>query len=230
RASSAALPINFACPRQPKPPRDPGKRLLVLVGGGLFAFAVMLLALGLVQLSSKNRKLAALQKQKNELDNQLHVFEPDAKRIKSLDDWSASEVNWLDELYDMTARVPDINKIRIINFSTSVIEDPSGKKKQVAAINLKGINTNDNLVVDKMMNDISLETSYRFPGRNLMPNTTVDRFRFPQAFTTRIELEKRPPDKYTRSFTATPPPKRQRPAMDGGAGLDAFGGIGGVGP
>src|SRR5262249_55553756 len=117
RASGAALPINFASPRQPKPPRDPGKRLLVLVGGGVFAFAFLLLAFGLIQLSSKNRKLAALQKQKNELDNQLHVFEPDAKRIKALDDWSASEVNWLDELYDMTARVPDINKIRIINFS-----------------------------------------------------------------------------------------------------------------
>ena len=229
RAAAPAFPINFAAPRQPKPPRDPGKRVLFLVGGGLAAFAVLLLAVGLIQLSAKNRKVAALVKEKSVLETQLRAFDADTKRIKALDDWSATEVNWLDELYDMTARVPDITKIRIISLSTTVVEKPGNKDKLVAAINLKGVTTVDPIPVDKLMNELHKEPSYRAPGRGpSKPNTLIERQRFPQEFTTKIELEKRPPDKYTRTFTATPPAKRGRPAA---GDLDFnIPGLGGIGP
>jgi Tfp pilus assembly protein PilN len=227
RGAAPELPINFAAPRHPKPPRDPGKRLLLLVGAGLGAFAVLLLIVGLVQLTSKNRKLAALQKQKNTLESQLHTFDADAKRIKALDEWSATEVNWLDELYDITARVPDINKLRVTNIQTSVVDDPSHKKKQVAAISLKGIST-DSVPVDRFMSEWSKEPSYQVPGPTKSPNRAIERQRFPQAFVNKIEVEKRTPDKYSRSFTATPPAKRTRPGQgDGGMpGVDFIGGFG----
>jgi len=225
RAATPTFPINFAAPRQPKPPRDPGKRVLFLVGGALTAFALLLLTIGLIQLGTKNRKLALLVKQKNDLETQLHAFDADAKRIKALDDWSATEVNWLDELYDMTARVPDINKLRITSLSTVVIEKPGSKDKLVAAINLKGVTTTDPVPVDKLMAELRKEESYRQPPKNLKPNTLVERQRFPLEFSTKIELEKRPPEKYTRTFTAAPPPKRGR-AADDGMGAIEFGGFG----
>lgn len=223
RAAGASFPINFVAPRQPKAPRDPGKRVLFLVGGALTAFALLGLTFGVIELATKNRKVALLMKQKNDLDTQLHAFDADAKRIKALDDWAATEVNWLDELYDMTARVPDINKVRITSLSTVVIEKPGSKDKSVAAINLKGITTTDSNPLDKLMVELRREESYRPPSKNLKPNTLVQRQQFPLEFSTKIELEKRPPEKYTRTFTAAPPPKRARPGDDGFIDIGGFG-------
>ena len=44
------------------------------------------------------------------------AFRKDGKLTKALDDWD--NVVWLDELYDLTDRIPDVNALRITQIST----------------------------------------------------------------------------------------------------------------
>ena len=231
KAESAALPINFTQPRQPKPPRDPGKSMLAIVG---IAAAVLLIlggVYGYLMLSSKSALLAQKQRDKNALDDNLRMIDPDLKRLKALDDWAATDVNWLDELYDMTARVPDVNKIRVLQFQGTQLAtvDPAGKNKHVGALKITGIRTSDHTPLDKLMSELHQESAfYSAPLLDSKENRLSagpERFTYPVQFTIHFEVLKRQTDRYSRTFVAKAPPKKPKPGEMGDMGNFDFGGI-----
>ncbi len=116
KAAADALPVNFAQPRVPR--AEPGKnrgRLIIaaiaaalLLGmGGLFAY---------LQLDTAAARVAALQKQKKELQDQLDAVQPNVNRLKAADEFDAREAVVLDELYELARRVPDVSKLTVVEF------------------------------------------------------------------------------------------------------------------
>src|SRR5262249_52222316 len=127
----------------------------------------------------------------------------------------------LDELYDLTARFPDPDTIRL----TSLIGDPQSRTtpnkrvakppplrngtttedeqdKYVAKLSLMGITTDDDKVIDTLMKRFVEDSHSGVDPKFPSPNTGADRTRFRQQFPAHVRLEKPPPDKYPRRLPA----------------------------
>ncbi len=172
-----------------------------------------------------------MQREKDSLDDNLKTIDPDLKRLKALDEWSARDVNWLDELYDTTARVSDVNKMRILTFQGTELAniDPTGKNKHVAGLKIVGVRTADSGSLTKLMSELYQESAfYTAPllqtGDNRLSAGT-ERRSFPALFTIHFDIQKRPTDRYSRTFNAKAPVKKPKPGE-----MDAFPDFGGFGP
>jgi Tfp pilus assembly PilM family ATPase len=204
-------PVNFVQPRQPKPPTDSFKRILALTAVAALLFLVGLFAFATIRISAKKKAIAAVQKRVNENQQVIRTRESDSKGIKALDEWTANDINWLDEIYDATARMDRNSKnIRITSLAANIQEDRTGKNKNAGAMTIKGVTKKDPVPVDSFINAFVHDPGYTVGPKTTKDNTVVDPQTFPTEFTTRIDLQRRPPEKYTRTFKADVPPKRQR--------------------
>jgi Tfp pilus assembly PilM family ATPase len=208
-AGQGKLPINFIQPRDARPAGNPEQRKAILAAGLVAAAILAALALGYTELAARARTVEILTQQKTQLEQQLALMKDDEKRIKAIGDWVSSEVVWLDELYDLTSRFPDTNALRV----TRITGDPlqrSGSDKHVARLTLKGITTDNFDAVDKLISQMVGDGYYRVDPKVIERNTGPDRLRFSQQFSTRLDIEPRPPVRYVRLL---PPPKHS-PARD----------------
>ncbi len=113
RGHGPVLPINFTAPRQPT--EAPTKTRLKVLVGALVAVAVIALVggFGYAELQSADNRIAELQSQKADLEAELKRSELDMKRLAAVDEFEARQVVWLDELYDLADRVPDVTKVSV---------------------------------------------------------------------------------------------------------------------
>jgi hypothetical protein len=97
--------IDFLHPRQRPAPPD-RRRTFVLAG----AAASVVLLFGGYQVWSKfaaaDTEIETLEAQLDELDDQFKRAGQRQKVIAAIDDWSTADVNWLDELRDLSLRFP----------------------------------------------------------------------------------------------------------------------------
>lgn len=210
QAQKRGLPVNFAKPRQPRPPRNPNRRRLVV--GVAVAAAVLLAVVGYcwAQLAAADTRLEALYIEKSNLERQVAMFEEDAKKIKALEEWRASEIDWLNELYDLTDRFPDPNTMRLVG----LVADPltrTAKGKHVARMTLTVITTNDTEPVNVLMSKLVEDGHYRVSGKTPSRNAGVERQLFTQQFVVPVDVEKIPPGKYVRQLSVAPPQPREQP-------------------
>jgi len=230
-AASGLFPINFVKPREPKAPKDPHRRP-ILFGAGLAA--AILLAIGLFawgQLSARDRQLARLREQRDELVAMSSNLEPDAKRYEEVKKWLDTDVSWLDELYDLTAKMPDLSKLRVMQVSADPLplaaSSQANRKQYVGRVMVKGLTTEDARPLSQFMSELVREATYRVEPKVVGPNTLgTERRNFSQQFSTRFDVEKRPASGYSRTFTADVPAKK--PRNRGGPGgmelMNIFGG------
>jgi Tfp pilus assembly PilM family ATPase len=132
RARSAELPVNFALAKQPKPPRDPNRRLYLL---GACA-AVLLLLGGLVfgqkLVSNAEEELEEAKETTENLNAQLVKERLNTTRMKALHEWDG--VPWPDELYELTARMPEIQpQFKVRSLEGNVERTPSRSRARQAA-------------------------------------------------------------------------------------------------
>lgn len=140
-----ALPINFAQPRQPQTQRDPAKRRLTMaaLAGGILAFA--LLVVGYVYAEGGQTEVNALIAKRDGLKQQLEGGGPDAKRLAAVDAWSKREVNWLDELYELSDRMPKEDTVHVTTLKgTQILPGKDGKQDAHANLELKLAATSTN--------------------------------------------------------------------------------------
>jgi hypothetical protein len=84
----------------------------------MLALSVMFLllggfGLGYWQVSKMQAKNIELRKQKIDLEKQVKDRDIDKKRIDIFTNWDEHRVNWLDEMYEVTAKFPDVKSSRI---------------------------------------------------------------------------------------------------------------------
>jgi Tfp pilus assembly PilM family ATPase len=105
------LPANFVAPRQPKPPQNVNYRTVRLAAVAAVALVVGLAVLGRVLLASWEDEVEGIKQTRAEVEERLKKVAENGKRLKALDNWDNLVV--LDELYDLAARNPDVNLLRI---------------------------------------------------------------------------------------------------------------------
>jgi len=217
RGDRAGLPINFAEPKQPRPPADPNKRKLVFAAA---LVATVLLAVGGLAFAEIGRLDKEVKKQvahNKELDSQLQAAEEDDKRIKAIGAWVDQNVIWLDEIYDLTDRFPDpdVEKVRLESLSANVVERSTNakdkdKQQHAGYLTLEGV-CNDYQPIDTLVarfhrdgyGPSPKEMSEIRGGRGQL--TYTQRFKIKK-----VDIDKRTPKQYTRRIELKPDADRGR--------------------
>ncbi len=217
QADQRGLPIDFLHPKEPKPERNPHK-LQLIVG---VAAAVLLLAVGASwgysQIAALDRQIAALSRDKINMDGVLASLEEEDRRIKAIGEWADTEVVWLDELYDMTERFPSVESIRLTHWMGVPLQQASrGKSKHAGHITLKGVTTTQAQPLDSLIYRLA-EDKDHYDVRLLKHSANssgIERGRFPQQFDAAVDVIPRPPNEYSLHLNATAP--KREPQNDGG--------------
>ena len=125
KAASDALSINFAAPRQPRADADPN-RPLILVGALLASAAVAAaVVFGVIQDNKASAALSRAMTEKKNVEAELSRFQVDGKRLEAADEFAKREVVWLDELYDVAARIPDVGQVRLVEMDGTAVVPPA---------------------------------------------------------------------------------------------------------
>jgi hypothetical protein len=217
------LPINFVKPREPKPPADPNRRVLTLAAVAAGVFLLVGGIAGYVTVAAKSSEVERLVKEKDNLDKQLKAVEQDEARIAAVDQWQKSEIVWLDEIYNLTARFPEVKDLRLTEFSAEPLTLPPSQpgkpvdaSKPVANIKLKGLCTDDG-PLSTLMRELYKDAP-RVSPKQVAPNTTgTSRRDFARQWSTSYQLSHDTTNK--KPFVA-PTPERGRSRNRGRGGLD----------
>ena len=131
-----------------KPREILNKRMLAWVGGIAAAVMLLLFGAGWMRLSAKDREMKQLIEAKDGLDRDLTALDQDDRRYKAVKDWRDKEVVWLDELYDVTASVQNIDTMRVTHFSanptsTSLAGGAAKANKYASRVEVKGVMSGD---------------------------------------------------------------------------------------
>jgi hypothetical protein len=215
RGDQSPLPINFAKPKKPKPPRDVKKTRLIAAAGVAAAFLLLGVFYCYGLLADKQKRFEEVNTRKRTLETELAKMEEDDKRIALVEDWVQSGLVWLDELYDLTSRFPDPETIRLTSLTGDPVTRTAQAKpaaptadaanqtptpKYVAKLALQGITTSDDRAVKELTKRFVEDNHYKVDAAPTDQNTGVDKARFPQHFTAHVEVEKQPPEKYVRQL------------------------------
>jgi hypothetical protein len=201
------LPINFAHPKQPKPPPDPNRQrnlvavlalIAVVAAGGLYAYSRIYL---------KDREVARARMLQAEYDNRQRLLEPDVKNFDAVQEWVAAAPVWLDELYDITAAYPDqYDRVRLSLWQGGSQQKNNADKDWVARIEMRGrASPNDLYLMDKFRNDLYLEAQHYRPEQVQRGAATRRGSRVGTVeFTLKVDDKKIPPAAHTRQIEIKP--------------------------
>ncbi len=134
----AADLIDFMAPRRrPVSKHDPRK--LYYIGGGLAAALAICLLIALVMFAQRRSQIAGLQKQLDELNQATKDAKALIADVDLIDQWKRGDINWLDELSEISSRypLPDISLAKTFHGSmVPVLNEPTGQ------ITIEGLVTN----------------------------------------------------------------------------------------
>ena len=161
KTQAQPLPIDFASPRQPVS-KESNKKKLVAAAASLAALLIVGgLGFGYIRVQQKQIELAKLVRQKNDLEKQRKDMEEDEKRIKALENWDATRVDWLDQMYDLADMFPDTKGMRLESFRGDPLTQPKKSKiKTIGKITMK-IQTNDGRNMDALRSAMASEKRYQ---------------------------------------------------------------------
>jgi Tfp pilus assembly PilM family ATPase len=231
------LPIDFLNPKEPKPPRDPHKWKAVAAAAAILILAVSTAIYGWTEVAKLDREIKGLNFVKLDLDGQLQLMEKEDTIRADVEEWINDRVIWLDELYDLTERFPNLNRARL----RSLTADPYSHTRThnvrakgphpIGRISLEGVTTDAPKELDDFLEHLRAEGYYGVEPKVLTGNQIrgVERNLFPRQFKTSMTVEKRDPQKYQLYLSAEPPVRKKDVQQN--AGQDAgFGAPGGAFP
>jgi Tfp pilus assembly PilM family ATPase len=184
--AAGPLAINFVSPRQPKPPKNPNLRLYRVAIIAFVTLVVGGLALGRFAIALKSAEADRLEAARAKTTEDLTKTKANAKRLKALDDWDVPV--WGDEMYELTARINDVNALRV----TSIHVEPvgrSGSSKFAGRMTIKGRlldKKNPRKPLDDLIAAFRREGYYSAQAPNVENDT----------FTLIVNVERRPPGEY----------------------------------
>ena len=231
-------PINFVRVKEPVAKADPNRnRKLILAG----AVAVLFLLAGLwgfQALAAKREAIDELTAEKNRLDEVLLRLAPDAKHVQALREWDEGAVSWLDELYDLAARFPYREGLRVTQLSagpiTTTTRNPKDKDKSTVRMTVTGIAPReDDRYVQQLLDEIKHDKHLRadMPGLKSSVNVAAAAAGAPgsrkalEEFSLRIEITKQKTRDYQPVLVPPPAPPPQRGRFDPEEGDDDLGAV-----
>jgi Tfp pilus assembly PilM family ATPase len=195
RTEKGGLPINFVQPREPRPPANPMR----FRGLAAALAAIVVLAGGFVVRSSllaqASKEAEELETRRADLDlpQALPAQRAELQRLRELDKWDTSV--WLDDIYNITAAIPDVNALRITQITVEPI-DQKTHSQYVAKIVLKGtiLGRRDFTPLDSLIGALQKDGHYMPEGPKKTGNT----------FIVAINVEKRAPTDHHEVINAEP--------------------------
>jgi hypothetical protein len=193
--AGAGLPVNFVQPRQPKPPVNPRYRLIRL---GLTAAAALLVALtvlGRLHLDRQEAELANVEGEVEAVKIQLDEAVAKDRKLKAIDDWDTAV--WLDDLYNLTAYIPDVDALRITSLTADTLSR-SAKSRFAGTLLLKGklLSRNEpRRALDQLVEELNASGYYSPEAPKVEKDT----------FTLRIKVERRGPADQKEAVSAPAP-------------------------
>jgi len=124
-ATATTPAIDFLHPRQKPPPPNPW-RMYTLIGLTATVAVLAVAAWLWMDLIDKDNRLRAAAQKKVQLEGEMKVLKKQAAQVRELDVWSASAVNWLDELAELSRRAPPAEDFRIAIWLVNVGSNPGG--------------------------------------------------------------------------------------------------------
>jgi hypothetical protein len=202
-AAKGKLPINLSVPKEPKPVVDNSKRQKV---AALIAVAVLIPAIFIgsyVMLTKKNNEIARLTEDKEQVDADWKDSDQDRRDVDGLKEWEDTTVSWIDELYDVAARLPHVAGLRITTIQAVPITRRSTTKEKdkqyVARLTIHGQTTGDqDTLVTKFTAELRKDPHLRPAPADFHGND----------FTIKIDVAAQPGSRYTTHLVVPKDAKR----------------------
>lgn len=205
-ARHESLPVNFAAPKQPRVAADPNKSrkifwiaaaVLLLVGGYFFGNQVV---------SNRKAKIRELSADKVRLEDEYKKLAQDRLDIEGLKEWEETSVSWLDEIYDLTARMPQQIGFRVKDITVLPITKRTAKENFVAQLSITGqAKIGQEALLHQFIETLRADKHLRVTvqqSKDAGPN---------QEFQIKIDVARQPLERYTARFSA--PKKSFMPGM-----------------
>jgi hypothetical protein len=208
-AARRTLAINLASPKEPTATVNHGKRnrVAAIIGGAVLVPVVLLL--GLVMVSKQRSKIQELTIEKDQLESEWKLTDQMRADVDGLKDWDQTTVSWIDEMYDIAARFPHEQGLRLQQVSAAPLTRKSnaGPKdkdaKYVGVETLHGVMLPDqDKLLLRFMNKLREDPHLR---------VTSPDFSRGNEFTVRIEVAAQPGSAFTQKLDVPPQPKRTEP-------------------
>jgi cell division ATPase FtsA len=187
--------IDFLHPRRRPAPPD-RRRMLVLAGAAAALVALFGIYRVWSDFSAADQQIADLSTELDRLDDQFKQAGQRQKVIAALENWSKSDVNWLDELRDLSLRFPPGRDAVVLRMGLSHGRDAGG------TIDLVGI-VRDPVVVSHIENNLRDE-HHQISSRHMQERLQEDNFSW--HFEASIGVSPRGPQEYVSHL-----PPDQRP-------------------
>jgi hypothetical protein len=207
QARNEPLPIDFLHPRQRPAPPD-RRRILALAGA---AAALIVLFGGYrvwSEFSAADEKIADLEAELDRLDGLVKQSDQKQKVITAIGDWSKNDVNWLDELRDLSLRFPGGRDAVVLRMGMSHGRDAG------ANIDLVGI-VRDPIVVSHIENNLR-DDHHQISSRHMQEQSQENDYTW--HFESSLVVTPRAPDEYVSHLPANQQPK-PTPATPRSAGV-----------
>jgi hypothetical protein len=229
-------PINFVRVKEPVAKADPHRNRKLLAAGAVAALFVLAGVWGFHALAAKRAAIDALTAEKSRLDDVLLRLAPDAKHVQALREWDDGAVSWLDELYDLTARFPYREGLRVTQLTAGPVtnRNPKDKDKTTVRMTVTGIAPReDDRYVQQLLDEIKHDKHLRADMPGLKSSATVTATgpgaagnrKALEEFSLRIEITKQKPRDYQPVLTPPPAPPPQRGRFDPEEGDDDLGAV-----
>jgi hypothetical protein len=205
------LPINFVAPKQAAVARDPNKRRLAVLAAIAALFLLGVVSYCYAQLAALDSEHDELITRRQNLDNQRQMLEDDANRFEALNEWWRGNIPWLDEMYNLTALLPDrdLNTFRIMEIHGELLPASRDKnEKAVAQMTLKVMATDANGPLEGLVQRLKQDPQHYEPLVK-SADQPLSEPPFSRQVTLPIKVVKQAPEKYEARFE--PPAAPQLP-------------------
>jgi Tfp pilus assembly PilM family ATPase len=220
-------PVNFVHAKEPVKVADKNRNRKLLVAAAAAVLVLLGGIWGYQAVAGRRAEIESLSKEKSDWQLALDRLAPDAKNFQALRDWKDTSIRWIDELYDLTARFPYRDGMRITQLSATTVttsRNTKDKEKATVRVTINGIapGEDDRLVLDMVdlinhdphahasavyIKPIAAPSGQPQPG----PRKTF------KEFSIRVDLTRQSAWEYTTVLVppANAPAPRARPAVDG---------------
>ncbi len=210
-----ALPINFVHPKEPKVEQKSRAMPYLLAVGGSLVLLLAMFVISTVLLDDKKKLVTEKQEQLTKLNKQIKTVKGELEqKLDKIEQWEQTDLPWIDELYDLTARFPWEQGLKVTQWSASPL--PSGGPYS-AQMRIKGIVTRNLLnkrptILKDLERIIDSDPHCRASlGDVKQLKESGSSREVGQSFEIKIDLEKRAVEQYTTKLEIVAP----KPRFDG---------------
>jgi Tfp pilus assembly PilM family ATPase len=126
--------LDFLSPRRPPVKRNVRKQQKILAGAAVATLAALLVGYQWMRLASLDSQIDDLKTEENDLTDQLTKGAPAAGAAALVGEWEAEGEDWLEELAELTERMPSTEKV----FLRQLKCDPKSGSSPAANMKLEG--------------------------------------------------------------------------------------------